>query len=93
MIFLRTMNVHIAKKNSGSEYNNMVELYTLPGCGICHIIKTKLEQKGIQFEEKGLDEISEILHVDHAPILHVIHNDGEEYVMSPSKINEWISKQ
>ncbi len=71
----------------------MVELYTLPSCSICHIIKTKLEQKGIQFEEKGLEEITEILHVDHAPVLKILHGDGEEYIMSPSKINEWISKQ
>ena len=50
MISLMKMNAHIAAKSLRGEY--MVELYTLPTCGICHTIKTKLEQKGIQFEEK-----------------------------------------
>lgn len=71
----------------------MIELYTLPTCGICHMIKTKLESKGIPFEEKDFTILAESMKLDRAPVLRVVHGDGEELIMSPSKMVEWISKQ
>lgn len=72
----------------------MVELYTLPTCGICHMIKTKLQEKGIQFEEKDFKIVADSMKLDRAPLLHIVHNDHEEdYIMSPSKMVEWINKQ
>ena len=91
MISHMKMNAHIAVKDLRGEY--MVELYTLPTCGICHTIKTKLEQKGIQFEEKDFGIVAESMGLDRAPVLHISTDDGEEYIMSPSKMNQWISRQ
>lgn len=72
----------------------MVELYTLPTCGICHMIKTKLQAKGIQFEEKDFKIVADSMKLDRAPLLHIVYNDHEEdYIMSPNKMVEWINKQ
>lgn len=72
----------------------MVELYTLPTCGICEMIKTKMKEKGIQFEEKDFQIVAESMGLDHAPVLHIMPNDNEEeYIMSPTKMVAWINKQ
>lgn len=67
----------------------MITLYSLPSCGICHMVKTKLQQKQIQFEEKNFAEIAEIIHSDHAPALEA---EGIFY-NSPTEIVAWINKQ
>ena len=54
-----------------------VILYTLPNCGICHMVKTKLQQKQISFEEDSFENIANIIHSDHAPALKVEKDDGE----------------
>lgn len=71
-----------------------VDLYTLPSCGICHMIKTKLEERKIPFEERQFTEINESMNLDRAPVIHIVNDDdSEEYIMSPSKMVDWISKQ
>lgn len=72
----------------------MTTLYSLPSCGICHMIKTKLEQKQIPFEEKSFSEIAEKLNIDHAPVLMVELNDIEKvYIYSPVEMVAWINQQ
>ena len=71
----------------------MITLYTLPNCGICHMIKTKLEQKGIKFEERDFAEAAEDMGLTQAPLLRVIHSDTTEYIMSPKKMVDWINQQ
>lgn len=70
----------------------MVTLYTLPTCGICHMIKSKLESRGIEFEEKDFMEIAESMGLDRAPLLQIITKDETQYIMSPSKMVEWINE-
>ena len=72
----------------------MTTLYSLPSCGICHMIKTKLEQKQIPFEEKSFSEIAEKLKIDHAPVLMVELSDIEKvYIYSPVEMVAWINQQ
>ena len=71
-----------------------VVLYTLPECGICKMVKTKLNQKGIAFKEGDLAEVAESMGLDHAPVLCINKNENEsEYIIAPSKIVDWINKQ
>lgn len=67
-------------------------LYTLPGCGICQMIKTKLQQKNIPFIEKDFIEIAEIIHSDHAPALQVEEEGDTAIYNAPSQIVAWINK-
>lgn len=86
------INAPIAGKNLRSD--EMVTLYTLPTCGICHMIKEKMLAKKINFEERDFTEIAETMGLDRAPVLHIVRNDHEEdYIMSPTKMVEWINKQ
>lgn len=71
----------------------MVTLYTLPSCGICNMIKTKLQNKGIQFEERDFKEAAESMGLDHAPLLRIISDSETQYIMSPSKMVDWIKMQ
>ena len=71
----------------------MITLYTLPSCGICHMIKTKLEEKHIKFEERDFNEAAEDMGIDRAPLLRIIEKDEIQYIMSPSKMVEWINQQ
>ena len=71
----------------------MTEIYTLPTCPICEMVKKKLEQKNIPFVERSFEELPSILDVDRAPVLAV--DDGAYpgcpiYLLSPTEINEWI---
>lgn len=79
-----------------------VILYTLPTCPICHMIKTKLNEKGIPFIEAEFDEIAELLHTDRAPILEIAEDldltkKGIEanvtWLQSPTEMVAWINKQ
>ena len=71
----------------------MVTLYTLPTCGICHMIKTKLQEKNIPFKEKNFEEIMNIIHSDRAPALE-INNNGEILLYNTlSAIVNWINEQ
>ena len=71
-----------------------VQLYTLPTCGICHIMKVKMQQKNINFIEKNFEEIMNIIHTDRAPALEIINDNGETVIYnSPSQIVDWINQQ
>ena len=65
----------------------IVKLYTLPNCGICHMVRTKLQNKNILFEEHDFQEIADVIHSDHAPALEVENN----IYNSPTEIVQWIN--
>lgn len=65
----------------------MINLYTLPTCGICKMIKTKLQEKNISFEEKDFSIIADKINSDRAPALEIIKN-GETIIYN--KIGEMI---
>ena len=64
----------------------MIELFTLPTCPICDMVKKKLNAKNIPFVERSFDELPESLNTDRAPVLY----NEDIYLLSPTKINEWI---
>ena len=71
-----------------------IELYTLPSCGICHMVKTKLNQKEIPFKEKDFSEIAQVIDSDFAPALKLIDENGEETIYNNigaivNLINQW----
>ena len=67
-------------------------LYTLSTCGVCHMIKMKLEKKNIQYEEHDLTEIADSLNIDHAPVLKVINdNEPDTFITSPGEMVKMIN--
>ena len=72
----------------------IVTLYTLPTCGICKMIKTKLRQKNIQFIEKDFSEIANIIHSDRAPALELKDIVGQTIIYNnPTEIVQWINER
>lgn len=70
-----------------------VILYTLPTCSICHMVKAKLQQKNIQFEERDFQEIINVIQGEYAPALRIIKNSEETIYNTPSQIVKWINEQ
>lgn len=79
----------------------IVNLYTLPHCGICHMIKLKMQDKNIPFNECDFNEIANKLNVDRAPVLEVISNVNiqenpmhvnADYILYPTNIVNWINQ-
>ncbi len=66
--------------------NIMIELFTLPTCPICDMVKKKLNAKNIPFVERSFNELPESLSTDRAPVLY----NEDIYLLSPTEINEWI---
>lgn len=66
-------------------------LYTLPTCGICHMIKTKLEEKNIQYEQRNFEDIATYLQTDHAPALKIVHNNEAQFITSPTEMIQIIN--
>lgn len=66
-------------------------LYTLPTCGICHMIKTKLETKNIQYEERPFEEIASYLQIDHAPVLKITSENKVNFIASPGEMAKLIN--
>ena len=68
----------------------MITLYTSNTCGICKMIKMKLEKKGIPYQnETNIDELVD-LGIQRLPVLKL--EDGT--IMSALKdINEWVNEQ
>ena len=66
----------------------IIELYTLPTCPICKVIKTKLDNLGYAYEEKSFEELPDYIkeETDRAPVLF----NGDAYLYSPSDIIKWI---
>lgn len=67
---------------------NQIELYTLPTCPICEMIKKKLQDHGYDYIEKSFEELPKELNTDRAPVLF----NGEEYLLSPLEIKKWIEE-
>lgn len=68
-----------------------VTVYSLPNCGICQMIKTKMKQKNIPFIEKDFSEYPGKDSVDHAPVVIVKNNNQTMTLFSPVSMNDWIS--
>lgn len=68
----------------------MITIYTMPNCGICHMIKTRLQDKGISFEEDDIMKIAEELDIDRAPVLKI---NSATFLTSPTDMIDWINKQ
>ncbi len=68
----------------------MINLYTLPSCPVCQMVKTKLAQKNIPYNEFNLEDYTNDLHTDRAPVLKV---DTNLILKTPSEINTWINSQ
>ena len=71
-----------------------VVLYTLPTCGICHMIKTKLQEKNIQFEEVNFENIAEAINSNRAPALEITDEYGNITIYNnPGTMVAWIESQ
>ncbi len=71
----------------------MTEIYTLPSCPICEMVKKKLAAKNIPFVERNFDDLPKELDTDRAPVLAIDdakHLGYPTYLLSPMEINEWI---
>lgn len=69
-----------------------VELYTLPNCGICHMVKTKLQIKDIPFIEKNFGEIAPDINSDRAPVLKIEKDEKITFYDTPTAIVDWINQ-
>lgn len=67
-----------------------VKIYTIPTCGICKIIKKKMIDKNIEFEEYNLEDYAEKLDIKTTPVLQI---DEDTFLTSPLQINAWINEQ
>lgn len=67
-----------------------VKIYTIPMCGICKMVKKKMMDKNIEFEEYNLENYAEKLNIATAPVLQI---DEKTYLTSPLSINAWINEQ
>ena len=66
----------------------MVKIYTSPVCPKCRVIKTKMERKGIPFEETEDITPLESLGIKNLPQLEV---DG--VLMDFAEANNWVDAQ
>lgn len=73
----------------------MTELYTLPTCPICEMVKKKLEAKSIPFVERSFEDLPKELDTDRAPVLAIdddLHPGYPIYLLTPTSINDWIKE-
>ena len=68
---------------------NLTILYTLPNCGICNMIKTKLTEKNLSYTEQSFEKIGSKLNTDRAPVLQV----NDIYYTSVTDMVKWIKEQ
>ena len=66
----------------------MIELFTLPTCPICEMVKKKLNTKDIPYVERSFEELPEQINTDRAPVLYT----EAAYLLSPMEINKWIEE-
>lgn len=68
----------------------MIQLYTSPTCGICKMIKMKLNKKNIKFNETH--DIQPLIekNIQRLPVMQL--EDGTIFT-SPTEMNEWIKAQ
>ena len=91
MIFLIQTSALIAGSALRGEF--MTEIYTLPSCPICEMVKKKLAAKAIPFVERQFEELPKELVTDRAPVLAIDdakHPGYPIYLLSPTEINKWI---
>ena len=65
-----------------------IEIFTLPTCPICNMIKTKLQNKGYNYIERPFEELPDTIKTDRAPVLF----NGEEYLLSPLEMKKWTEE-
>lgn len=68
-------------------------LYTLPTCSICNMVKTKLNQKNLLFEERDFRKITTKINSEYAPALEIINDEKSIIYNNPSQIVNWINQQ
>lgn len=68
----------------------MIKIYTTPTCGICKMVKAKLNAKQIPFEEYNLEDYVEQFNVSAAPVVQL---DDDTLLTGAIKINDWINQQ
>ena len=86
-------NVLIAEKNSERDY--MTEIYTLPTCPICEIMKKKMTVKEIPFVERSFEDLPKEIETDRTPVLAIddsMHPGYPIFLLTPSEINKWIEE-
>lgn len=68
----------------------MILLYTSPTCPTCKMIKMKLNNKQIQFEETH--DIQPLMEkgIQRLPVMKL---DNGTYLTSPTEMNNWIKEQ
>ena len=66
-----------------------IKIYTTPTCGVCHMVKTKLNEKNIPFEQYELIDYADELNIYTAPVLQL--EDGT-LLTGAIQINEWINQ-
>ena len=69
---------------------SVIKIYTIPICGICKMVKKKMSEKNIPFEEYNLEDYAEELDIYSAPVLQI---DENTLLTSPIEINNWINEQ
>lgn len=70
--------------------NRMVTLYTSDTCGICRMVKMKLEKKGIPYQnEKNVDALLK-KGIQRLPVLQLEDGSMMENI---SDINNWVNAQ
>lgn len=80
-----------------------IVLYTLSTCPICEMIKKKMKQKDIYYEELDFSLLPESLNTDRAPIMAIV-NDIDfnkikdniipidaKFILSPTEMVEIIN--
>ena len=93
MIYLTWKNAPTVERNLGSDF--MTEIYTLPTCPICEMIKKKLNLKEIPYVERSFEELPDFLDTDRAPVLVIDdpkHPGYFIYLLTPTEINNWIKE-
>lgn len=66
---------------------NKTTLYST-GCPKCKVLKSKLDAKGIQYEEVNDIDTMLALHIDAVPVLY--HNDNR---MEFKEAIDWVNNQ
>jgi glutaredoxin len=73
----------------------MTEIYTLPTCPICEMVKKKLAAKEIPYIERSFEDLPKELETDRAPVLAIddgLHPGYPIYLLTPTSINNWINE-
>ncbi len=67
----------------------MTTIYTTDTCPRCKVLKKKLEQKNIKFNEVNDIEQLRLLNIDAVPVLDI----GDGKLLNFSEANNWINEQ